>query len=197
MLQMHTDEITVCAIERFIKAPDIDTIQDAFSIAGDLADYGGKSLDPKWQLLKESTSHEDSKKDGILLEVFGGWNDVKVEGKEINKPQKAIVEFLCDKTRNGDENLYNPEDKYESEAVKRAEDGEKKEGEEDKTPSLEYVDYNQAGETDVLRLRWRTKFACEDAKGEKDAEKGASWGFFTWFILMYVFPSHSQFLLTI
>lgn len=172
----------MCAIEHFIKG-ETNIIQDAFSIAGDLENYGGKPLDPKWSLLKESTSHEDSKKDGLLLEMHGGYNEVGDKNKK--KPQKAIVEFLCDKERKGDENLYESEDKYPAKMMKRAEELEKKD-EEDKTPSLEFVEYNQSGDIDILRLKWRTKFACEGSKGDQDASKSSGWGFFTWFILMYV-----------
>jgi hypothetical protein len=49
---------------------------------------------------------------------------------------------------------------------------------------------------DVLRLTWHTKYACEDAYKNPDNDKGgdadkpkdvsSGWGFFTWFILMYV-----------
>ena len=179
----------MCAIEHFIKG-ETNIIQDAFSIAGDLENYGGKPLDPKWSLLKDSTSNEDSKKDGLLLEMHGGYNEVG--DKNVKKPQKAIVEFLCDKERKGDENLYESEDKYPTKKMKRTEEADKtggeeeKKDEEDKTPSLEFVEYNQNGEIDILRLKWRTKFACEGAKDEKDAETSAGWGFFTWFILMYL-----------
>lgn len=181
-----------------IKEEDkIDTIEAAFPIAGDLRDFGGKDMDPKWTLLKQSTSNEDSQKDGLSLELFGGFS---ADGK--HKAQKAIVEFLCDKTREGDENLYNPEDKYQTTPDKREEDGEKK-GEDgdkkeedgdkkdgdadDKSPSLEYVRYDTSDTAiDVLRLKWRTKYACEGSKEDQDSETSAHWGFFTWFILMYV-----------
>lgn len=145
-------------------------------------------MDPHWGLLKESTSHEDSQKDGLSLELNGGFKTV--DGKK--KPQKAIVEFLCHEWREGTENLYDPEDKYEDgkEKVRRDEDkngDDKKDAEEDKTtPSLEFIRYDQDNaDVDVLRLKWRTKYACEGAKDDKDAEKSAHWGFFTWFIVMY------------
>ena len=35
----------------------------------------------------------------------------------------------------------------------------------------------------TLRLEWRTKYACRDAPADNG---GSSWGFFTWFIIMYV-----------
>ena len=39
------------------------------------------------------------------------------------------------------------------------------------------------GEADVLRLEWRTKYACESVEGEGPGKRG-SWGFFTWFLIM-------------
>jgi hypothetical protein len=63
----------------------------------------------------------------------------------------------------------------------------KREEDTSKTPSLYFEDYDTTGKAeDVLTLIWRTKYACEDAKQEKDAEKKSHWGFFTWFIIMYV-----------
>jgi hypothetical protein len=54
---------------------------------------------------------------------------------------------------------------------------------------LTYIDYNKDDENvEVLRLEWRTLYACEDYKQKKDAERRAHWGFFTWFIIMYVTP---------
>lgn len=38
---------------------------------------------------------------------------------------------------------------------------------------------------DVLRISWNTKYACEDAiNSPSSPNKGSSWGFFTWFIIM-------------
>lgn len=163
-------------------------------------------MDVKWTLLRESSSNDDSAKDGLSLEITGGFN--KVDGKK--KPQKAIVEFLCDRKRDGLENLLDPEDKYESPKAKtkREEDGDKKdddkkddekkddgkkdddkkdEGSEDdaESASLQFVRYDQGNtEYDVLRLQWRTKYACEDQTDVDDGETTAGWGFFTWFILI-------------
>lgn len=179
----------------------MDFIQDAFPLAGELKDHGGKAMDPKWTLLKDSTSHEDSKRDGLSLEINGGFN--KINGKV--KAQKAIVEFVCDPKLEGLENLHKSEDEYVTSAARKREeqkkDEDKKEGEgdkkdddkkdedkkddEDKVSSLQFVRYDQTNpDTDVLRLSWRTKYACEGAKDDQDKVSTAHWGFFTWFILM-------------
>ena len=178
--------LVVCAIERFIRE-DTDIIRAAYPIAGALDQgQGGKPLDPKWTLLRKSTSNEDSKKEGLLLEIYGGSRPV--EGKK--KPQKGVIEFLCDRDRDGLENLIDPEDKYDSPKEKREEekkddDDNSEEEDDSKSSSLQFVRYDtQNSDVDVLRLKWRTKYACEDTKGNEDAEKKSGWGFFTWFILM-------------
>jgi hypothetical protein len=143
-------------------------------------------MNAKWELLSKSKAHADVGKEGLRLELNGGWTI----DDGITRKQKAIVEFLCDKDRKGDENLYDPEDKYSDGKDKREEkedDGKKDGNVEDDGPdsaSLQFVSYD----ADVLRLKWRTKFACEKSKEELDAEKNQHWGFFTWFILMYGSP---------
>lgn len=136
-------------------------------------------MNAKWELLRKSKSHEDSKKEGLLLELNGGFK--KVDEKK-SRPQKAFIEFLCDPSRTGLEHLPNPEDPYEEVKEKRAEgDAE----EDDGTPSLEFVRYDtDAPDVDVLRLRWRTQHACENAIPPTE-----HWGLFTWFLIMYVSQS--------
>ncbi len=165
------------------KDVDSDVVFNAFPIAGDLKNYGGGDLDPKWTRLKTSESALDKGKEGVRLEIKGGFRQ---QGNE-KRNQKAFVEFLCDRSRIGNENLWNPEDKY-------VDGNSKREEKEDSSPSLEFVSYEASGDNeDVLKLKWRTKYACEGAKQETDAEK-SHWGFFTWFIIMYVFhplgPDH-------
>lgn len=174
--------VSVCAIDRLIKN-GTDEFIFAYPIAGSLENHGGGPLDSKWTLLRKSTSNEGSKKEGLSLEMHGGFRGI---GKQ-KKSQKAIVEFVCDREREGLENLLDPEDKYESPKSRRGE-GEKRDEEpkdDQNSPSLQFDSYDTRDEkVDVLRLNWRTKYACEDSKGEQDAEKKAGWGFFTWFILM-------------
>ena len=57
---------------------------------------------------------------------------------------------------------------------------------EDKRP-LKFISYKEeADQTTVLRLEWRTKYACEKRDGADSPSKSKSehWGFFTWFIIM-------------
>lgn len=164
-----------------------DVLMDSWPLAGDLRDYGGKDLNAKWESLSESDSHADSEKEGLRVSMNGGHH--KSDG---NRPQKVIVEFICDKDLFGDENLYDPEDKYDGDdgKEKRDETEEPEDGEKEdpaKQPSLKLVKYDKTGvDFDILRLEWKTKFACLDAKDQKDRDPNGHWGFFTWFIIMYV-----------
>jgi hypothetical protein len=160
------------------KEDDTDIPSNAFPIAGELKEKGGDYLDPKWTRLKTSKLDEDAGKEGVRLEIKGGFK--KTEDKK--RAQKAFVEFICDRTLEGDENLWDPEDKYADGNSKR-----KEKEDSSKTPSLQFVSYDTTGKgEDVLTLLWRTIYACENTKGEQDAERSEHWGFFTWFILMYV-----------
>jgi hypothetical protein len=176
----------VCAIKRTV-TDGSDVFDEAVPIAGELKERGGGDMNAKWERLKTSSSHADSEKEGLRVEMNGGFR--KTESGKRN--QKAIIEFVCDKTRTGLEHLYDPEDKYE-ETVKREEDDGADDSEDPNSPSLKFVRYDEGeGDVDVLRLSWQTKYACEDSKDEQDAEKGSHWGFFTWFILMCVLLFHA------
>ncbi|SLM37818.1 Autophagy-related protein 27 [Lasallia pustulata] len=131
-------------------------------IAGDYPHTSGRSLDPKWQRLKPASS-------GIRLEMHGG----KLPPPHGRK-QMAVIDFLC------------PAAAAETAA---ATDGEEGEGDGEEGAGLRFVGYGPAEEeegkeTDVLRLEWRTRYACEGSIGKGGEGKGGHWGFFTWFILM-------------
>ncbi|KUJ21570.1 uncharacterized protein LY89DRAFT_377990 [Mollisia scopiformis] len=178
----------VCAVERDVtKDGKADSLMDSWPLAGDLRDYGGKDLNAKWESLSESNSHADSEKEGLRLSMNGGLHKVNNE----QRAQKVIVEFICDHDLFGDENLWDPEDHYESVPDKRAEgddtDGPKNGETQDPTgaPSLQFLKYDRSGtDMDILRLSWRTRFACLDAGDEKTRDPNGHWGFFTWFIII-------------
>jgi hypothetical protein len=157
------------------KDDQTDTFVHATAIAGDLKQHGGGSMDANWQWLKPSGSENK----GLQLTINGGFH-TNPETKE-KKPQKAVVDFLCDMALEGDENLLDPEDKYEDGKSKRAEVGNSS------LSSLTFLKYvTTAEKEDVLYLEWRTKYACEKTNKEQDPKRGEHWGFFTWFIIMYV-----------
>jgi len=148
-------------------------------------------MDATWERLKASKSHADEGKEGLRMVLNGGFHKVADGGK---RKQKAIIEFTCDPDKTGLENLWDPEDKYDDdEKTKKRddkEDDEKKNantGYDPEASSLKYVSYKvdaTDSNTDVLRLEWLTKYACEDNKDKENAAKSSHWGFFTWFILM-------------
>lgn len=92
----------------------------------------------------------------------------------------AVIEFFCDKDRTGNEDVDgNPDDK---------DDGDDENEKKTSNRSLQLLSYKDEtkGDSDVigvLRLKWRTKFACADHVDEPSAP-GGHWGFFTWFIIM-------------
>lgn len=165
----------VCAIIRAI-TPDTDNVEEVFPIAGDLANVdNGGPMNAKWDRLKSSKSNSDVDKEGLRMQLHGGF---KMENKK-RREQKAIIEFICDRKRNGLENLPNPEDGYEDVKEKRDEE----QVDDDGTPSLEFMSYGAEDNIDVLRLNWRTSHACEDSS-RNDKTVSGHWGFFTWFIIV-------------
>lgn len=154
-----------------------DVISKAYPIAGELKEKGGKYSEVKWTRLKTSKLDTDAGKEGVRLEIKGGFKNVDQKTKD----QKAFVEFICDHSLVGTENPYIPEDQYQpGEKSKRDEEAKSDE------LTLNFVSYDTSGENeDVLNLLWKTQYACEDTKRNEDAENKNRWGFFTWFIIMY------------
>jgi autophagy-related protein 27 len=165
----------VCGIDTSYNpndTPIVPVVDRVIPVAGNFHVDSGRPLDPKYTRLKAS----DANKEGLQIELNGGYY--------AEKKQRAIIEFQCDKDRTGNEGAEGEDDKKKREDKK--DDGKE-------TPnSLTYVSYGAVDEKlDVLRLNWRTKYACEDHVDDEDDGKRGGWGFFTWFILMYVF--HSDF----
>lgn len=189
----------VCAREWDSK-PDSDAppyLKEVVTIAGEFAGTHGRSraLDPKYTRLKDSAGNSQEK-EGVVIELHGG----KYPDTRDGTPQKAVVEFLCDKEWTGTEG-FEDEGKMMGGfgAMEKRKDGD----DEDDAPELPDLDEGKAlqfvryeMDTDnaikVLRLRWKTKFACEGASdepdkggsGKGDGEKSKGWGFFTWLIIV-------------
>jgi len=124
--------------------------------------------------------------------------DDKKEGID----QRAIIEFVCVKERDGLEGdekeggdleddkdgdkKKEGDDKKEDKLRIREESGGGKGKCEDNDHSLRFCGYETETEgkdhkVRTLRLEWRTKYACEDAP---PADGGSHWGFFGWFFIM-------------
>ncbi|KIY02461.1 uncharacterized protein Z520_02600 [Fonsecaea multimorphosa CBS 102226] len=155
-------------------------VENVIPIAGNFESSTGAGLDPKVTRLKA----QDANSDGLQIELNGGnYNHMK---------QKAVVQLTCDKDRTGNEEKR----KRSRKQKKRDDDGEDSDKDKDKnkdeveqpsTSSLEFVSYGQVegkDKVEVLRLNWRTKYACEDYADSDEATRKSGWGFFTWFILI-------------
>jgi hypothetical protein len=190
----------VCAIERLINPIEkTDTISRVIPVAGDLRDYKGGLLDASLTRLRTSPSPADQEREGLRIELNGGLYQ--------QRKQKAVVELICDPNRTGLEGDFDPEDKYSKEKPKEKKNSAKRrrEGGKDETevpkgngtcsdsscmPALQFKKYGPDptnADVDVLHLQWSTKWACESLDGEAPPTQG-HWGFFTWFILLYVSP---------
>ncbi|KAF9734464.1 hypothetical protein PMIN02_004697 [Paraphaeosphaeria minitans] len=199
------DGARVCGVRVLhdIYEDENDTIS-AVDIAGTYTMQNGPNaiLDPTYGLLRDLKSNSDAPREGVRVELHGGRHpfDSKKEGVK----QRAIIDFVCDREREGDEGAEKDTNQHEEEPKKdedekKGEDGDKKEekklsrrdgekGEcEDSKASLRFCGYEDE-KTDnddkvkSLRLEWRTKYACEDAPAP---DGGKSWGFFTWFIIIF------------
>ncbi|APA15970.1 hypothetical protein sscle_16g107400 [Sclerotinia sclerotiorum 1980 UF-70] len=179
----------VCGITHVINEEEgSDATQQIVPFAGELENYGGGPLDAKLERLSNSKSHSDADKDGLRVELGGGFI-----GRGKNKrPQKAIVEFICDANRTGLENLWvppEPKNKPKENLNEREEKGSDEViGAPSNDSSLQFFRLDKdKGDADILRLTWRTKYACENGpkdSGDSDNKKSSHWGFFTWFIIV-------------
>ncbi|KAF9883180.1 hypothetical protein FE257_003900 [Aspergillus nanangensis] len=172
----------------------------AFPIAG-LDPMGHGSKDPEVTRLKQM----DPDREGLLVKLAGGefYNQDRKK-----KEARAMIEFQCDPDRSGLEGLVNDkeeegtndEDGSENERRRvrvREEDGEDGDGSsedgdgsspdegQDRTRSLTFKSFGSADDDSyVLKLDWRTRYACDHYKDDKDDASSNHWGFFTWVILI-------------
>lgn len=179
----------VCAKKWNYRGSDTPYLDTVVPIAGEYTTSHGanRGLDPKFTRLKGSAGNSDER-EGILVELHGG----KYPDDSSGVTQKAIIEFLCDKDVTGNEGFEDEKSivdatQYQS-MQKRADDDEGKPElpDLDKGKSLEFRSYKLEDETQVLRLRWKSKYACEGMadSGGGSSDKTKGWGFFTWFIII-------------
>ena len=170
--------MTVCGIEKlFNPVEDRNTTQGIIPIAGEFSTTIGGSLDPQWTRLKTSSAPDDRGKEGLRLEMGGGKYE-EDDGKV--RPQKAVVEFLCNENDEERRRAVSRRDNEEegpgrNKAAEETDDGE--------GGKLKFLSYKYVGDSKVLSLEWQTKYACENAKSD-GGKSGGHWGFFTWFIIV-------------
>ncbi|KAJ4373376.1 type II membrane protein [Neocucurbitaria cava] len=193
----------VCAIRETIdEASDNSSMITPIEIAGTYQTQAGRSMEPKFELLRNSKSNSDAAKEGLRIELHGG--RYPFDDKKNGVDQQAIIEFVCDKDRTGLEG----DEKDDGEVVEPPKEGDKeddnKNGDEKKEERLRRRDTNEKGKCEdsdrslrfcgyqdektdkdktirTLRLEWRTQYACEDAPVQ---DGGSHWGFFGWFFIM-------------
>ena len=168
--------------------PQVDSV---IPIAGNFETNTGKGLEANYTRLRAT----DTQVQGLRVELKGG--------AYAKRKQMAVIDFECDRDRTGNEGFEAlDQEALVERAVRKAEakrtfkhwSGEAvdKEDDEDNGKSLKFVSYGPLDEkTDVLKLNWKTKYACRDAEEDDDRDdgrdkSGSHWGFFTWFILLFV-----------
>jgi len=163
---------------------DSADIQHWVAIAGDFTMSNGVHLDITPTRLKNSVSTPDTKREGLRLEILEGRDPFEKQKGTTQVKQKAIVELICDKAKTGWEPLPEPSVKSSLDGV--FDNTTASIMESDEAGAIQYISYQEEpirGENwGVLRLEWKTKYACEDAAVEHSGSEG--WGFFTWFIIL-------------
>ena len=171
----------VCGIQRTYRSDETDgLVHKVIPIAGDL-NKGGSDLDFEASRLQPSP---DSDREGLRLTLRGG--AYPSEGPNKRK-QSAVIDFICDAKLEGTENEWAAGGAYEGARVRRDGLVKREEGEEQlvkEGAALKFLSYGRESGSDVetLRLEWKTKYVCAEAS----EGKSASWGFFTWLLIMYV-----------
>ncbi|KAL3463234.1 autophagy-related protein 27 [Aspergillus heterothallicus] len=188
----------ICGFYR--KKYDDGEVDDAYSfpIVG-FEPMGHGAPDPVVKRLKKL----DSDREGLQVELKGGWYPVGDKGKRKHKDASAVIEFECDPDRSGLEGLVaeTSESKLRVREENKGDGGDDKNGEgegggddEGKEPlddgsrperSLQYKSFGKADdESYVLRLNWKTRYACDDYALSRENSSG-HWGFFTWLIIIF------------
>ncbi|KAJ5578666.1 autophagy protein Atg27 [Penicillium hispanicum] len=148
----------------------------AYSVAG-LDPLGHGAPDPQLTRLKAI----DESREGLRIRLSGGeYKDSPQDAKP--KPAAAVIDFQCDPDRSGLEGLGTAEDEpAEAERLRRREDAE----EPGRERSLQFQSFGPEGEdkTYVLKLDWRTRYACDAYEGGTGSSS-SHWGFFTWLIII-------------
>ena len=174
----------ICGVEYMDKENETDwEVVRVVPVAGSYVATSGRHLETKPTRLKDSDSNTDSGTEGVRLEFSGSRYPLSGDSKD----QKAIIEFICDSEKTGDEGFEDTEGMEDGEVEKREEEDEELPNPQDDGKSLKFLSYKEeqvkgSKFAEVLRLEWRTKYACEDVR---DVPTKSGWGFFTWFIIVY------------
>ncbi|CAI7599573.1 unnamed protein product [Penicillium glandicola] len=152
-----------------------------FPIVG-LDPLGQGSKNPEVKRLKDI----DPETEGLRVRLEGGSYKGDANDQKTKKAS-AVIEFQCDHDRSGLEGVHTLSEDLETKERRRRADGE--EGGAPSGNSSSSLQFKSFGLSDddtyVLKLDWRTKYACDEYEKEKgDAPSSKSWGFFTWLIII-------------
>ena len=184
----------VCAITNETNTVDhTSLIRETIPIAGEYSHTQGGSLDPKWTRFKTSSATADKGREGLRLEMHGGMYKETHGSKTRKKKQKAIIEFICERTldekRRKRDELLRANDKDNNEDQDDGDDDEAGDDSGERIDdghggTLKFISFEDEEVFTTLRLEWKTKYACEDSKDSSESSKSGHWGWFTWFIIM-------------
>ena len=168
----------VCGFEYKNAVDGSESESRAFPIAG-LEHLGQGSKDPEVTRLKKI----DPDREGLMVRLAGGQY---IDENKAKKDAAAVIEFQCDPTRSGLEGLDTSEEAGQEAEEKRLRAREEISA---RTPSLQFKSFGPSDNNSyVLKLDWLTRYACDDYLSGKKGDSSGAWGFFTWFIVMYVSP---------
>lgn len=166
------------------------TVGQVVPIAGDYHMKTGVPLESEVFRLKDSGSNTDSAKEGVRVELSGGRQPLEKNGQK----QKAIIEFLCDPSRDGKDTEVDDRPETDDGDDKGGDDKDgksallRRDEEKPKDRALTFISYKDEvvnkEDWGVLRLEWKTKYACENAVNEPSSPSSGHWGFFTWLIIV-------------
>lgn len=156
------------------------------------------------RLLINGGIHEKVKQ-RALIEFICDRKRTGLEGEETaeKKQKQSTVRTSLARARNSNNDTRDGDGKDGQGGDKDEDGGDGSGGDDEPLPdpdagkSLQLISYEQTSigkdkeEVGTLRLEWRTKYACEDIKDIDPAppKKSRGWGFFTWFIIVYVISS--------
>ncbi|KAK1144691.1 type II membrane protein [Aspergillus melleus] len=158
----------ICGFE-YKHSPDGSESKHPFPIVGlDPVGHGSKET----EITRLKT--DDSDQEGLRVRLSGGSYENE-DGKK--KSAGAVIEFQCDPDRSGLEGLT-------PQADDGPEDEEKQRRDEDRR-SLQFKSFGLVDDDSyVLRLDWRTRYACDNYVDDNKGDSSSHWGFFTWLIII-------------
>ncbi|ERF70823.1 hypothetical protein EPUS_02345 [Endocarpon pusillum Z07020] len=179
----------VCGVKTTFNRNDDDKphVDEVIPIAGSFATSTGTNLDPIIERLEDISGSDMT---GLRLELHGG--------TYMKQKQVAIIDLQCDPERTGNEKSPVKKKKGKDDEDDKVRNAESDEGndsadddddDDDDNNSLRFVSYKKEEDHQVLRLDWRTKYACTTYEEDDDSGSGKEgtskhWGFFTWFIVL-------------